>query len=118
MALAVKLANAFDADLTIAHATPEPVPTVDPLAGFQRSYEAYAERLVQEVRAMISSLRRTETVVLHGPPAEALASAAETGDVDLVVVGSRGRGVLARTLLGSVSDRLAHVCHRPVLVVR
>lgn len=47
-------------------------------------------------------------------PVTALAEASE--DVDLVVVGSRGlRGVRA---LGSVSERVAHEAHCPVLVVR
>lgn len=47
-------------------------------------------------------------------PVTALAEISE--DVDLVVVGSRGlRGVRA---LGSVSERIAHEAHCPVLVVR
>jgi len=38
-------------------------------------------------------------------------------DVDLVVVGHRGRGALARLLLGSVADRLVQICPKPVLIV-
>jgi len=34
-----------------------------------------------------------------------------------VVVGSRGRGAVTRVLLGSVADRLVHICKIPVLVV-
>jgi nucleotide-binding universal stress UspA family protein len=37
--------------------------------------------------------------------------------VDLVVAGSRGQGAVARALLGSVSDRLVHLCPKPILVV-
>jgi nucleotide-binding universal stress UspA family protein len=37
---------------------------------------------------------------------------------DLIVVGSRGRGAVKRLLLGSVSDRIAHLAPVPVLIVR
>jgi nucleotide-binding universal stress UspA family protein len=45
-----------------------------------------------------------------------LARAAEEWDAQLVVVGSRGQGLVRRVMLGSVSDRLVHICTRPVLV--
>jgi nucleotide-binding universal stress UspA family protein len=60
---------------------------------------------------------QAETSVLSGSPAETLAEAAAAPDVDLVVLGSRGRGAVARVLLGSVSDRLIHISPKPVLVV-
>ena len=40
------------------------------------------------------------------------------GGFDLVVVGSKGRGAVSRVLIGSVTDRLVHICKRPILVVR
>ncbi|MFL5394013.1 MAG: universal stress protein, partial [Myxococcales bacterium] len=41
---------------------------------------------------------------------------AERDDIELVVVGSRGRGAAARFLLGSVADRLARVSPKPLLI--
>jgi nucleotide-binding universal stress UspA family protein len=35
-----------------------------------------------------------------------------------VVVGSTGKGAVQRLLVGSTTDRLVHICRRPVLVVR
>ena len=40
-----------------------------------------------------------------------------TGDVDLLVLGSRGFGPMRRTLLGSTSDHLVHDAGCPVVVV-
>ncbi len=57
------------------------------------------------------------TLAVAGTPAEVLAELAK-GEVDLVVVGHRGRGAVARALLGSVADRLVQICPRPVLVFR
>jgi hypothetical protein len=37
--------------------------------------------------------------------------------VDLVIVGTRARGTLARTLLGSVADTLLSHCPKPLMVV-
>ena len=51
-----------------------------------------------------------------GHPGHLLATAAE--HAALVVVGSRGRGALAETLLGSVSQAVLHHAHCPVAVVR
>jgi nucleotide-binding universal stress UspA family protein len=56
--------------------------------------------------------------VLAGDPADEIVAYADNHDVDLIVVGSRGRGTLASTLLGSVSHAVLQEARRPVLVVR
>jgi nucleotide-binding universal stress UspA family protein len=57
-------------------------------------------------------------MILRGSPAETLADTAERLGFEVVVVGSRGRGTVARMLLGSVADRLVHICKKPVIVAR
>jgi nucleotide-binding universal stress UspA family protein len=59
-----------------------------------------------------------ETLVETGGPAVALAEIASRKDVDMVVVGHRGRSAVKRLLLGSVADRLVQICTKPVTVVR
>lgn len=59
-----------------------------------------------------------DQLALTGSPSEAIAELAEADNVWMVVVGSRGRNAVSRVLLGSVADRLVHICKKPVLVVR
>lgn len=59
-----------------------------------------------------------EPDVLEGPAADAVLNAAEAHGVDLIVMGSRGHGHYKGLLLGSVSDRVMHYAHVPVLVAR
>ncbi len=59
-----------------------------------------------------------ETKMANGSPAEALADLAQGDDVWGVVIGAKGHSAVSRVLLGSVTDRLVHICPRPVLVVR
>jgi nucleotide-binding universal stress UspA family protein len=56
--------------------------------------------------------------VIAGVPADEIVAYADNHDVDLTVVGSRGRGAVASALLGSVSQAVLHESRRPVLIVR
>jgi nucleotide-binding universal stress UspA family protein len=56
-----------------------------------------------------------ESRLLSGPTASLLADA--TGDLDLLVMGSRGLGRMGRAILGGTATRLIHSAECPVLVL-
>lgn len=56
--------------------------------------------------------------VIRGRPATVICDVARSIGADLVVTGSRGRGVIAATLLGSVAAEVATHASCPVLVAR
>jgi len=58
------------------------------------------------------------TVLLRGDTVDEIVAYADIHDVDVIVVGSRGRGAIAGALLGSVSRGLLGESKRPVLIVR
>lgn len=73
-----------------------------------------AEALLQPVRRAHPGLP-VDVLVDTGAPEEALV--AQSGDAQLVVVGSRGRGLLKGLVIGSVSEHVLHHAHCPVVVV-
>lgn len=53
-----------------------------------------------------------------GHPAEVIVRIAEDDGYDLIVLGSRGLSEIRSFLLGSVSDKVSHHSHCPVLIVK
>jgi nucleotide-binding universal stress UspA family protein len=58
----------------------------------------------------------TDTV--EGPAAEAILRVAKLEGCDLIIMGSRGLGMVQGLLLGSVSYRVLHHATIPVLIVQ
>ena len=55
---------------------------------------------------------------LFGYAARSIVDDAKEHDVDVIVMGSRGRGDLAGLILGSTAHKVIHLADRPVLIVR
>lgn len=55
-------------------------------------------------------------LIVDGAPAQRILEQARSGRHDLIVMGSRGRGRIAGSLLGSVSAEVLHAAQVPVLV--
>ena len=59
-----------------------------------------------------------EMIVEYGEPADKLLEFAKKEDVDVIVIGSSGKGFIQRRLKGSVSHRVATTAHCSVYIVR
>lgn len=120
--MAADIAVRFGSRLTLVYVVPRLLLPPDvyglTVEEVEREQRGHAERILHAALAALGGTGvEIDTQVLSGPPAETLSEAAAAPDVDLVVAGSRGQGAVARALLGSVSDRLVHVCPKPILVV-
>ena len=65
----------------------------------------------RELRAIV--VLRTAT-----SPAAAIVAYAQASEIDMIVMGTHGRGGLSHLLLGSVADRVVRTAPCPVVVIR
>lgn len=116
---AVTLARGLGAQVALVHVVPPTFVPPEVPFGVQPWTEEAVKAGEKLLEAAASEAGLTcERHNLTGSPAERVADLAESGGFDLVVVGSKGRGAVSRMLIGSVTDRLVHICKRPILVVR
>lgn len=52
-----------------------------------------------------------------GNPGEIIMKFAKDENANMIIIGSRGMGIIRRTFLGSVSDHVVHHANVPVIVV-
>jgi nucleotide-binding universal stress UspA family protein len=117
----VWLAKMLDAKVTFVAVARAPYPILgDPY--HQRALTAdLAKARTAIADAVLAAQERRvpyETEVIEGSPAEKILEVAQAHGADLIVIGSRGRGAITGTILGSVSSDVVHRSDRPVLVAR
>lgn len=120
--VALEYAARLGARVTFLHVLPAPVAGLTgdapDFAAFEQACRTSAEQLVGDAAKQGAAVGpQTDTAVAYGEPAQVILTAAAAEDVDLVVLGSRDRSAMARTLLGSVSAELTARCPKPVMVV-
>lgn len=118
---AVELARRDGAELHLLHAEEPPgitdvPPPVAVVEAADREEEARLETWMAEASALLG--RPVTGVAFHGPAAPSIARVADERGIDLLVTGTHGRRGLRHLVLGSVAERLVHLAHCSVLVVR
>ncbi|MDH5795803.1 MAG: universal stress protein [Candidatus Bathyarchaeota archaeon] len=124
---AVNLAERYNSEISLVHIVPtsvwnyclmtegwNPVPVCT-----IREMEAEGERLLLSVLSSVKeSGVEVDAQIDYGRPANKIVQIAKEENFDLIVMGSNGRGVIARLLFGSVSAEVFHKAPCPVLVVK
>jgi universal stress protein A len=97
------------------------------IEGYTTDFTALQREVEQSAQKQLDALvndedRRTlaaKTIVLtSNSPAQSIVSYAKDAQIDLVVVGTHGRGAMAHLLMGSVAERVVRLAPCPVLAVR
>lgn len=123
VAFGVELASEYRSELIFVHVVPllDVVPvTAFGIGGayFHEPLEADRTLLEEAAAAAAKHGVVATTALLTGDTVDEIVTYADSHDVDLIVAGSRGHGVIATALLGSVSRGILRESRRPVLIVR
>jgi nucleotide-binding universal stress UspA family protein len=118
--LAAEIARAANAGMTLVHVrdpSSRPPEKASSPTGSPRtdSLEAVAATWSDEVRR--SGVADVKTVLLDGPPVDALLGYVEANPPDLLVFGRRGHSSGTRMLLGGITSSVLQHAQCPVLVV-
>ena len=103
---AAEMANRYEAELVLVQVV---VPPSSPSTAMTEELARHAHDLAGE--------RGKATVVVGEDPGKAIVEAAETEDVDVVVVGNVGMSGRKEFLLGNVPNRVSHGTRRTVVIV-
>lgn len=106
--------------LHVIHVLPELSPmepgviwhTVDDESRSRHAQEAIEKRLSE------AGLKGASISIGFGDPSKEVVRFAEKLGAELIVLPSKGRGGAIRVLLGSVAERILHLAHCPVLVLK
>jgi nucleotide-binding universal stress UspA family protein len=122
---AARLARGLDAELILLHVSVEAVLYGETAFGagqLDQIYEAQGrwaeDRLAERVQRLVGQGVRARWLRRRGVPHEEIVTAAADERAAYIVIGTQGRGGFARTILGSVADRVVRTAVCPVITVR
>jgi nucleotide-binding universal stress UspA family protein len=118
---AYELAQAEDADVTVVTVAPSvaPLAAMAPVSveGLRAELDRWAQRQLDEAEAAAPGGLSIRAVERKGHVGDEIVAEIESGDYDLVVLGSRGHGRLATEILGSVNNHVHYHSNVPTLTV-
>ncbi len=119
-----ELTRSLSARVWLLHnAVPEPDTLefkVDPIAAREAlAKKFHVEHL--EIQKLAERLRKAgveaTALLVHGKTLDVILKEAADLDVDMIAVGSHGRGAMYQLLVGSISEDVLHRSRLPVLVI-
>jgi nucleotide-binding universal stress UspA family protein len=119
-AMAIDLAAKFGATLEVLCVArpPEPPEMVETEAILENAQEHFEKAFAALKPQAEEAGLHPELTVLVGHPADQIVRHASETKTDLIVLGHRGKTLMQRWLLGSISKRVVSYAHCSVLIVR
>jgi nucleotide-binding universal stress UspA family protein len=121
---ALSLAQEFQAELHLVLVIEPPTQTnlhKEVTTAAEDIHQEYRDLLTRKLKDMVPAEARywctPQTGLLEGQPYEEIVTYAESNDIDMIVLGVRGHGLVKTLLLGSTTDRVVRRSPCPVLSV-
>ena len=118
---ATALARKFGAELYFLHVGDRALADLEtefPLGLEGAVQDAVRERLLKIVTPHEQAELKPQFAVRPGAAAGEIVHYAHENDIDLIVMGTHGRGIVGHAVLGSVAERVVRTASCPVLTVR
>jgi len=135
---AASLANRYDGSIVILHVLKDVTHSSEDLVTNVIGEKKWKEVLDRNKMAVVENIRKRledfceqtrsemsgcpflvkNIKVEIGNPVDEIVAEAAKDDYDMVIMGARGHGAIAGTVIGSVSRRVVRRCKKPVLLVR
>ena len=129
---ATDLARRHDAKIVILHAI-EPIPSyADAYSGMTYAMKGkQQDETIEEIKTHLQGFCKkaeaqigspcvelvSNILIPRGHPPEEILNAADKEGCDVIVLGTHGKGFLAHTFLGSVSNAVLHRTRKPVFII-
>lgn len=122
----VEMAKQFSAEILICHVIPYP----DLISQLPPTSEAYIPSNLHEMHVRTAEEQGQKLIAEHcqgvkasflfrsGSPFVEIIHLAKDDNIDLLIIGTHGRGAVAHMLLGSVAERVVRKAPCPVLTIR
>jgi len=134
---ALKLANCFDAGITVLYILPlmdsaMEIPIITQMGedNYYKLREEKSRETIEGIKGRIRQLSekekedtqmkidRVSSIMVHeGDPVEEILTTADELNSDIIILGSHGKGILKHTFLGTIPEKVLRRSRRPVLIV-
>lgn len=123
VAYGIELARLSGAKVNVAYVVDTAAFASVPMdAGWEMMYELLQKEGTEAIQQIVDDAKASgidiEGSLLEGHPSHEIIEFAQNNEIDVIVLGTLGKGGLDRFLLGSVAEKVTRNSKVPVLVVR
>lgn len=114
-----ELKNVFSSELNVVHVLPSHI--IEEKATTWADKGVFMQELFDEARvkldAFLDGIDIKDTIIERGEPCKKITALSSEKDIDLIVIGARGLGLIKEMIIGSVTDSVVKSSPCPVLVI-
>ena len=88
------------------------------LTSLKESLQEEGNEIINRTLAVMPDLNHVESQVLFGEPYEQICEFAHQKDINLIIMGAKGRGEIMDVLVGSVCNKVVHHAPCSVMLIR